>query len=477
MFTGEQLKKTKFEKIESILFALTAGGILSVLIYNLFHFDQLNGYDGLAHHQYVQSFVNMYWPGLQAEPSASYTYEFFSPPLPYLFPATLNEICKIYLQSENIYEYCRIFYSFNNIILQSILFIFTLFLYMKIIKRLTGSSKMLNLSVLLILGIFTANYRTISMLRGETYILFLNSFLLYRMLILFQKSFKYEKVDVILCGMTIGLLALSRQWAFLLFPAYFLIYFLIKNHEEKKYYFKFLFYIFSIGFFISSWFYFGLFFEYGTFTAFNKDPVPFNFSNQPLSFYLPYGDEVSMVFTKPIRPYFANQFLPILYSDLWGDYWGYFTFTAQALDLGRNQLLIGDYLARVTIVSLLPTSLLILGFKTNFKNLKLRVKSYQSYFISYLILSILVSFFGYLWFLISYPEQSGDTNKATYIIHLFHLLGLSAVYYLEKIKSTNIRIYYLWIFILSVVFIHNYKAMTSHFPMLDNLSEIVFYFS
>ena len=91
------------------------------------------------------------------------------------------------------------------------------------------------------------------------------------MLILFQKSFKYEKVDVILCGMTIGLLALSRQWAFLLFPAYFLIYFLIKNHEEKKYYFKFLFYIFSIGFFISSWFYFGLFFEYGTFTAFNKD--------------------------------------------------------------------------------------------------------------------------------------------------------------------------------------------------------------
>jgi hypothetical protein len=280
-----------------------------------------------------------------------------------------------------------------------------------------------------------------------------------------------------LSGITIGFLALSRQWAFLLFPAYFLIYFLIKNYDEKKYYFKFLFYIFSIGFFISSWFYFGLFFEYGTFTAFNKDPVPFNFSNQPLSFYLPYGDEVSMVFTKPIRPYFANQFLPILYSDLWGDYWGYFTFTAQALDLGRNQLLIGDYLARVTIVSLLPTSLLILGFKTNFKNLKLRVKSYQSYFISYLILSILVSFFGYLWFLISYPEQSGDTNKATYIIHLFHLLGLSAVYYLEKIKSTNIRIYYLWIFILSVVFIHNYKAMTSHFPMLDNLSEIVFYFS
>ena len=62
-----------------------------------------------------------------------------------------------------------------------------------------------------------------------------------------------------------------------------------------------------------------------------------------------------------------NQFIPILFADLWGDYWGYFTFTSRALDLGRNQLLIGDYLARVNIFSLIPTFLLLLGFKWNFK--------------------------------------------------------------------------------------------------------------
>ena len=44
-----------------------------------------------------------------------------------------------------------------------------------------------------------------------------------------------------------------------------------------------------------------------------------------------------MMFYKPIRPYFSNQFFPILYSDLWGDYWGHFVFTSRDLLAGRNQ--------------------------------------------------------------------------------------------------------------------------------------------
>ena len=77
-----------------------------------------------------------------------------------------------------------------------------------------------------------------------------------------------------------------------------------------------------------------------------------------------------MVFTKPIRPYFKNQFLPILYSDLWGDYWGYFSFTSRSLLTGRNQASIGDYLARVNIISLIPTFFLLYGFKQSFKSIK-----------------------------------------------------------------------------------------------------------
>ena len=57
-------------------------------------------------------------------------------------------------------------------------------------------------------------------------------------------------------------------------------------------------------------------------------------------------------FTNPIRPNFSNQFISILYADTWGDYWGYFVFTSTKLDLGRNQDLIGSYLAKGEFVKL-----------------------------------------------------------------------------------------------------------------------------
>ena len=464
-------------KIENFLFFVISGTILGVLAYNLFHYNPIFGYDGVAHDAYIGNFLNMFWPGRSSRLGAELTYKYFSPPLPYVLPAFINEICKVYFTSQNIYEDCRVLYSFTSMIFQTILYISTLLIYMKIIKVFTNSRKFLNVNILLLIAIFTANYRTILMFRGETYILFFNSILLYRFLILFKNSLEYKKIDIVITGFAIGFLALSKQWAFLLFPAFFLLIFFIDNKDRKYKYLKFLTIVFSIGFMISSWFYFNLFFDYGTFTAFNKDPVSFSFANQPLSFYLPIGPEVFMVFTKPIRPFFYNQFLPILYSDLWGDYWGYFTFTSRALDIGRNQLLIGDYLARVNIFGLIPTLIIIIGFKKSLKIFKQRKKNDKNYFIIYIILSILFSFFGFLWFLISYPEPSGDTNKATYIIQLFHLLGLLCVVYFENLKKTNLKRYIFCIILLSVVFLHNTSAMMSHFPLQNNLEIISLFFN
>ena len=85
-----------------------------------------------------------------------------------------------------------------------------------------------------------------------------------------------------------------------------------------------------------------------------------------------------MLFEKPIRPNFSNQLIPILYSDLWGDYWGYFVFTSRFTDLGRNQLLIGDYLARVNIFSLIPSLFLLVSF------MKLRKNPEKKVFVNYL---------------------------------------------------------------------------------------------
>lgn len=458
--------RTFLSKIESPSFLIIFYSILFLLVYNLFHYNPIQGYDGEAHHAYVQNFLNIYIPGKTNQPSSNFTYEFFSPPLPYIFPTFINELCKLLYLQQNKLEFCQNLYGFFSIALLSIFFVLILFIYFKIFKLLFKNKTRSNLSILLTIGIFTANYKAVSMIRGEVYILLLNSILIYRFLLLIKNSFNFKKKDIIIFGIIIGLLGMSRQWAFLLFPAFFVFYFFLEKQHKFKY-LKFISCSFFIGFIVSSWFYIGLFIEYGSFTAFNQNPTKFSFSNQPLDFYIPYTREALMIFIKPIRPNFANQFLPILYSDLWGDYWGYFSFTSRDLSLGRNQAYIGNYLARVNIVSLAPSLLLLIGVRNSIKAFKNKKKDDIEYLNLYIVISILVSLLGFLWFLISFPSKSGDTNKATYIIHMFHLMGLSLAIYLEKLKRINLKIYCFFIFILFITFFHNFSAMMSHFPLVS----------
>jgi hypothetical protein len=448
--------------LESIIFYSVSSLIVYALIYNLFHYDPILGYDGEAHHAYVQNFLNIYIPGKTNQPASNFTYEFFSPPLPYVLPTVVNETCKSFSVAVDYLEFCQNVYGFINIIFLSLAYLSLLFIYMKIVKKILGSNNIQSSITLLVLGLFSTNYKAISMIRAEVYILFLSALLIYRLLLLIEKSYVFNTRDVLIFGSIIGLLALSRQWAFLLFPAYFIIFFFIEK-KNKKTYFQFLTYSFMVGFTISSWFYFGLYLDYGSFTSFNMESTSFSTSNQTLTFFT----SSSYFFSKPIRPYFENSFLPILYSDIWGDYWGYFSFTSRSLDVGRNQLLIGDYLGRVNIVSIFPSLLLLLGFMKSLKSINFKKKTTLDFLYIYIVFGIIFSLFGYLWFLTTYPETTGDTIKSTYIIQMFHLLGLATVIHLEKLKINKSYFYNIIQISLLIVFIHNFQTMLSHFPKID----------
>ena len=208
----------------------------------------------------------------------------------------------------------------------------------------------------------------------------------------------------------------------------------------------------------SSWFYIGLYQKYGTFTAFNMKSEGFSFSNQKLSFYIPNIESLEYLFTKPIRPNLDNQFFSILYSDLWGDYWGYFVFTSRHLDIGRNQLLIGDYLARVNVISVI-TSIIIISFYF------LVLQKYKSnFFIKYLNSAVIFSLVGYLLFAISFPTSSGDSIKSTYIIQAFHLMAFIASIYFYNLKKTNKKLYNLLLSTLVIIYFHNFQSYLSHYP-------------
>ena len=455
-----------FDKYLSICIGIS---ILYILFYNILHYNPIQGYDGEAHHAYVQNFLNFYIPNRLNQPTSNLTYEFFSPPLPYFLPAFINEICKKFSNEDNLLQICQETYGFYNIIFQSILFLITLFLYIKIFRKITKSTSY-NPSVFLLIGILTVNYKSIAMIRAETYILFFLSLLIYRLVLLVENNFNYKTKDILIFGFVIGGLMLSRQWSVFLLPGIIFMFFLIEN-KYKKSYSVFIFYSFMIGFLISGWFYINLYFDYGKITAFNLVSNGFSFKNQKIDFYIPQLSDLQNMFLKPIRPNFKNQFLPILYSDLWGDYWGYFSFTSRDLAKGRNQLLIGDYLARVNLVSLIPTFFLIFSFFITIKIFSIQKKSSSKYILFYVICSSIFSFLGYLWFLISYPVESGDTNKAVYIIQLFHLLGFLGVYTMELLKQKIPKIYKVMLVLLTFVFYNNFSALMSHFPLINFFSQ------
>jgi len=454
-------------KIENLLYSKKIFWILTIflfisflfiLVFNIFSFDPIYGYDAEAHFSYIDHF-SRYLPREISFPNQYESREFFNPPLPYIIPSIAQVICRNVISSSNFLEDCRPIYSKSSQVFQTLIYLVTLFINMSICNKLSKNNKFFNFNYMILVFLLAVNYRTISMIRGEPYILFFMSILFYYFLKISDKNFDYKSVDIFIFGLIIGFLALSRQWAFLLFPSFFIVYFLIDKMYRNNFS-KFISLSFIIGFIFSGWFYFYLYFEYGSFTAFNKEKMPFSFYNQPLSFYFSSFEDFNLLFEKPIRPNFSNQLIPILYSDLWGDYWGYFVFTSRFTDIGRNQLLIGDYLARVNIVSLIPTLFLLVSF------MKLRKNPEKKVFINYLFFSVIISFFGYLWFLISYPEfPTGDTIKATYIIQMFNILVLLGSFKLDEIKKKNKKLYTSLIILFLIVYVHNYSSYLSHFPI------------
>lgn len=447
------LKKPQFD---IPLFSLISVSIVYILIYNYYHYDPILGYDAEAHFAYVD-YLSRYLPREIQLPTDVETREFFNPPMGYIFPAVVQVICRNTISSVNFLEDCRPIYGKSTQIFQSFLYIFTIYINLQTLKIFTKSKSILIPSYLLLISLFAVNYRTISMIRGEPYILFFMSIFILLILKNEERNFSINIFQIFLMGLVIGAIALSRQWGFFLFlPIIVLSYF---RKKDRLQHFKFWFYSASIGFLFSGWFYINLYINYGTFTAFNIDRPKFSIFNQPLNFYFPNFDQIQYLFEKPIRPYLDNQFISILYSDLWGDYWGYFSFTSRFLDIGRDQLYIGDYFARINALSLITTSIILVFCILTYKKYR------DNYLVQYLALAILFSFLGYLIFGISFPNSSGDTIKATYIIQLFHLIAFFASVYFHDLLKVKRKMYNLFFLTMLIIYFHNFQSFLSHFPI------------
>ena len=429
--------------------------ILFIMIFNVFSYYHEFGYDGQDHKWYIEVLpLDL--------PTQNDTKEFFSPPLPYLLPSIIDSICDKLVEANLTSLNCNIFYGNISQLFQLLMFLIILFCYLKILNLLSENRNYKNLTLILLL-LIPVNYKTSVMIRGEPYVSFFFFLILYLLFSIISEDKDINRLDYVLLTLLMAGLGLSRQWGLLLLPGIFLTIFLVNKYKDNEFSKKYTRLVFSSSIFsfpLYFWFYIHLFLNYGSITAFNREPLPFNFLNQSTSFYFDLA--LVDIFTRPIRGFsLENKLFPILYSETWGDYFGYFLITHAKGGLEANYEIV-PYLGRVNLFALVPTFLFIFGifyFFVIFKKLNVNQKIIYSTF----LLCVSFMWIGYMWFVIKYPNYSkGDTIKATFILQLIQLLPFfGSIFVIHNLKNKWIfnLIYSVIIFIL----IYNIPAMISRY--------------
>ena len=440
------------------------------------------GYDAHRHHQYIQA-LSKFRPVTPGDSD-----EFFSPPLPYIVPAVLLAIPGI-----DLFWALKLGQLFNVVLSVGLTF------YLLKTCRLISEQPVLRLGTLVSLGILPVYYKTFAFVRGEPYVAFFAVVILYYMgAFLLKKHFTL--VDASILGTAMGLCALSRQWGILLFPAVFLSMGLqwLRSPEQRHTILRTFLICLVLIALLSGWFYLMLNLKYGSMTAFNNEPeTSFSFKNQPLEFYT--GFSRKLLFTSPIRPNFPNQFFPIFYSELWGDYWGYFS--VYGLDINTQTFLdgkkiaelysndtapgqvksnyrtIGAYLGRVNLIGLFPSTLAIAALM--FALFRILKRNYHTAFITcrkeiltFVLLAIATTIGGYFWFLIMYPNlEKGTTIKATYVLHIFPYIALLIGDLIEHIKRMQHVLSRLILILFCLISVHNVRVMVTNYSLHQGTSH------
>jgi hypothetical protein len=455
---------------------LAFGVINGLVLVNAALHDPRIGYDAGAHLKYIRALSGLHL--VTAEDS----YEFFSPPLPYAIPALMIAITGMStLGAAKLAQYLNVLLSIGST------------LYLIKTCQLISSRSSLKLGTLIFLGILPVYYKTFAFVRGEPYIVFFAMVILYYALLMLMRE-RFTVANTIILGISMGLCALSRQWGILLFPSVFwlLAFQWVRLPRWRYVITKTICMCLVLTTVIGGWFYLSLYLRYGSVTTFNRRPAEqFSFDNQPLAFYL----EVSPkeLLSNPVRPSFPNRSIPIFYSEVWGDYWCYFTVYARdtrtsnfvdgftlnrILSQGRiphwletNYETASAYLGRVNLVSIFPSVIALISLAIAAIGILRRYSSdpliaHQRIIFAFLLLAIGITTAGYFWFLIMYPVLGkGDTVKATYVIQVFPFTAVLVGILLELMKKRSQFSYRLIVSGLCLSFVHNFFAMLTHFKL------------
>jgi hypothetical protein len=438
--------------------------INGIVLYNAqVHYVHI-GYDMNGHMDYAKALAR------GVLPTRDDSYEFFSPPLPYA-PAALALAAG--MEADAAFKLAQYVQAGCSIVL-------TFFLLK--LCLLAGSHPALRIFALLCLGVIPAYYKAFAMFRGEPMLATAAVVLAW----LAVEVFACEKRSpgwAIALGLAMGAAILSRQWGFFLLPAVGVLAVLGGRQPDVRPEMLRVLAIAALVLLVSGgWFYASLYHRHGTIRAFNRPTVVV--SKLPRSFY--YRPNLRAAMTAPVRGNLPNSLWPILYSDIWGDYWMNFVVygrwdSKRYVQGGRiqkgsvqkhltesNLAEMIPYLARVNRVSLMPSAIMLfglgMGVGTVLRLARLGSVSSSQAVIAFATTAVIATLAGYLWFLVHYADDSDDTVKGVYVLQIFPFLALLGAMVLDRVRQRYPRTGVVLAVLLAGVWVHNLPAMLTHYP-------------
>jgi hypothetical protein len=445
-------------RVDPILVALFVAVNGLVLANALLH-DPTIGYDAPAHLRYVKALSS------GRLPTERDTYEFFTPPLSYLAPAAAVAAGLAMPAAAKLAQVLNVAWSLGLCV-----FLLTA------AEAIRPGRLPFRRASLLLLGMLPVYYKTFAFVRPEPLLGFLSVAAVATALRLFGDAVRRAR-DALGLGVVLGLLVLARQQGFFVILAVAL-YAAGRAWSDGSARARILrdgAIALVVALAVGGWFYVGLKLRYGSVLAYAKAPARFSFASQPLDFYLGLGGRV--LFRDPVRPAFRNQLLPILYSETWGDYEGYFLLVGRdARDgsvlsgadfdarvpakrhkywLQTNRFEMGRYLGRVNLLALFPTALFVAGVIAAVPALLGRARDDGDAGLALPLLVVAVSFGSFLLLLTVYPSLSGNMIKATYLLPAFPMLALLAGAWLDRASLRWPRTHALLVAGLLLVALHD----------------------
>ncbi|MEK7513680.1 MAG: hypothetical protein AAB580_02225 [Patescibacteria group bacterium] len=435
-------------------FFLILGLCLAVffLAHNLYFFPNRSGYIFALHVKYTQ-IISEQW----RYPTIDETAKFYDPPLFFLISGLFTRVTS-YLSGKEFFDaivYWRYF---------SILFpLISGYLWYQIIKKMLPENQPARFAFLLLLFSLPVLHKTLVMYTIEPWLLLVTSWTLWYFI--FKVLPKPTWLNTIQLGLLMAICLLSRISALAILAALCagylgLAYFHRISWSKSLGLLLVFLLVVSLG---TGWF-------YGRKSDIYEDRVTIIMNRfkggvvpeERLAFLTEIPFHFMM--THPIRmEVWLNRFIPIYYSEFWGDFWNYFIQRRYGIDFEARE---ADRLLttpqRVAGLALqnqvnLPTTILMvigLGYLVLRILKKLRRPDEQWLIELIFLITFIVTWLGFLYSITFHGSAKGDSIKASYMLFILPIFVYQLVIFLFKVIKKHKYIFLpitLWLSLATII--------------------------